>query len=115
MEILFFPFVATKKFGALKKIMRFTKYHALGNDYIVVDPKDLSGEITPREIKVLCDRHYGIGSDGILYGPLKSDSCDFALRIFNPDASEAEKAAMVLEYFPGISGIVARSAKNVFL
>lgn len=51
--------------------MKFTKYHALGNDYIVVDPKDLDHEITKLEIKLLCDRHYGIGSDGVLYGPLE--------------------------------------------
>ncbi len=79
--------------------MRFTKYHALGNDYIVVDPKDLDSEITPCEVRALCDRHYGIGSDGILYGPLGSDSCDFALRIFNPDASEAEKSGNGLRIF----------------
>lgn len=79
--------------------MKFTKYHALGNDYIVVDPKDLAGEITQREVMVLCNRHYGIGSDGILYGPLESKSCDFALRIFNPDAGEAEKSGNGLRIF----------------
>jgi len=79
--------------------MKFTKYHALGNDYIVLDPKDLDGEITSSDIKVLCDRHYGIGSDGVLYGPLKSKNCDFALRIINPDASEAEKSGNGLRIF----------------
>lgn len=79
--------------------MKFTKYHALGNDYIVVDPKDLEGEITSRDIMVLCDRHYGIGSDGILYGPLESKNSDFALRIFNPDASEAEKSGNGIRIF----------------
>lgn len=79
--------------------MKFTKYHALGNDYIVVDPKDLEGEITSRDIMVLCNRHYGIGSDGILYGPLESKNSDFALRIFNPDASEAEKSGNGIRIF----------------
>jgi diaminopimelate epimerase len=79
--------------------MRFTKYHALGNDYLVVDPGNLENDITGSEIKLMCDRHYGIGSDGILYGPLKSQSSDFALRIFNPDASEAEKSGNGLRIF----------------
>lgn len=79
--------------------MRFIKYHALGNDYLVVDPKNLNHEITSLEIQVLCDRHYGIGSDGVLYGPLKSQSNDFRLRILNPDASEAEKSGKGLRIF----------------
>lgn len=79
--------------------MRFTKYHALGNDYLVVDPRNLENDISGAEIKLMCDRHYGIGSDGILYGPLKSQRSDFALRIFNPDASEAEKSGNGLRIF----------------
>lgn len=79
--------------------MKFTKYHALGNDYIVVDPKDLDHEITETEIKILCNRHYGFGSDGVLYGPLKSERGDFKVRIFNPDSSEAEKSGNGLRIF----------------
>lgn len=79
--------------------MKFTKYHALGNDYIVVDNKDLKKEITQHQIKIICDRHYGMGSDGILYGPLNSQTSDFALRIFNPDGSEAEKSGNGLRIF----------------
>ena len=79
--------------------MKFTKFHSLGNDYIVVDPKYLEQEITARDIKVLCDRNYGVGSDGVLYGPLESSRSDFGLRIFNPDASEAEKSGNGLRIF----------------
>jgi diaminopimelate epimerase len=79
--------------------MKFSKYHALGNDYIVIDPKDLNEELSEFNIKAICDRHFGIGSDGILYGPEESDSCDFSLRIFNPDASEAEKSGNGLRIF----------------
>jgi diaminopimelate epimerase len=79
--------------------MKFTKYHALGNDYIVIDPKDVNHEITEQEVKILCDRHYGIGSDGILFGPLKSQNSDFGLRIFNPDGGEAEKSGNGLRIF----------------
>lgn len=79
--------------------MKFTKYHALGNDYIVIDPKDLTEELSEAKIRVICDRHFGVGSDGILYGPEASDISDFALRIFNPDASEAEKSGNGLRIF----------------
>ncbi|MBD5771353.1 diaminopimelate epimerase [Marinomonas colpomeniae] len=79
--------------------MKFSKYHALGNDYIVIDPKDLNEKLSEDKIKVICDRHFGIGSDGILYGPEESKSCDFSLRIFNPDSSEAEKSGNGLRIF----------------
>jgi len=79
--------------------MKFSKYHALGNDYIIIDPKNLTGKLSKQDIKTICNRHYGVGSDGILYGPDKSDECDFALRIFNPDGSEAEKSGNGLRIF----------------
>ena len=79
--------------------MKFSKYHALGNDYIVIDPKNLNNELSDSDIQTICDRHYGVGSDGILYGPEESKGCDFALRIFNPDASEAEKSGNGLRIF----------------
>ncbi|MGJ8679749.1 diaminopimelate epimerase [Paraglaciecola sp.] len=79
--------------------MKFTKYHALGNDYIVINPKDLVQELTEHEIKTICDRHYGIGSDGILLGPESSSTSEFKLRIFNPDGGEAEKSGNGLRIF----------------
>jgi diaminopimelate epimerase len=79
--------------------MKFFKYHALGNDYIVIDPKDFPGALTSDKIKVICHRNFGIGSDGILLGPLPSPQSPFALRIFNPDGSEAEKSGNGLRIF----------------
>ncbi|MEO9947445.1 hypothetical protein [Paraglaciecola sp.] len=79
--------------------MKFTKYHALGNDYIVIDPKNLITSLSSEDIKIICNRHFGVGSDGILYGSEKSDTCDFSLRIFNPDSSEAEKSGNGLRIF----------------
>jgi diaminopimelate epimerase len=79
--------------------MRFHKYHGLGNDYLVMDPRSAGRELTPREIKVVCHRNYGVGSDGILWGPLPAQGADFRLRIFNPDASEAEKSGNGLRIF----------------
>jgi diaminopimelate epimerase len=79
--------------------MKFSKYHALGNDYIVIDPKNISGELSETDIRAICNRHFGVGSDGILCGPNESDSCDFSLKIYNPDSSEAEKSGNGLRIF----------------
>jgi len=77
----------------------FTKYHALGNDYIVIDPKNLPAPLTTEQVKTVCHRNYGVGSDGLLLGPLPSKTAKFALRIFNPDGSEAEKSGNGLRIF----------------
>lgn len=81
--------------------MRFHKYHALGNDYIVMDPADFPGWAAPtqEQIRVICHRNFGAGSDGILWGPLPSAKAPFGLRIFNPDGSEAEKSGNGLRIF----------------
>ena len=79
--------------------MKFWKYHALGNDYLVLDPKDLPGPLTTEQVKMICHRNFGVGSDGILLGPLPSKKAPFALRIFNPDGSEAEKSGNGLRIF----------------
>ncbi len=81
------------------QVVYLAKYHGLGNDYIVIDPADLPGELTPASIQRICDRHYGAGSDGILLGPLPTSVADFGLRIFNPDGSEAEKSGNGLRIF----------------
>ncbi len=67
------------------------KGHGLGNDYLVFEESSLGFSLTPKAIRRICDRHRGVGSDGIvLVGP--SRKADFRLRIFNPDGSEAEKS-----------------------
>ena len=79
--------------------MKFCKYHALGNDYLVIDPKDAPTPLTEAQIKLICHRNFGVGSDGILLGPSPSGRASFALRIFNPDGSEAEKSGNGLRIF----------------
>ena len=78
---------------------RFYKYHALGNDYIVLNPSDLPNQLDASQIRRVCHRNYGVGSDGILLGPLQTGEGDFGLRIFNPDGSEAEKSGNGLRIF----------------
>ncbi|NJM20667.1 MAG: diaminopimelate epimerase [Richelia sp. RM2_1_2] len=79
--------------------MKYFKYHAIGNDYIVINSEDVHTTLTSEQIKKICHRNFGIGSDGILFGPLKSDKGQFLLRIFNPDGSEAEKSGNGLRIF----------------
>jgi diaminopimelate epimerase len=81
--------------------MRFYKYHALGNDYVVMNPGHYPGWGAPTaaQTRVICHRNFGIGSDGILWGPSPSKRANFALRIFNPDGSEAEKSGNGLRIF----------------
>jgi diaminopimelate epimerase len=79
--------------------LEFSKYHALGNDYIVIDPKNLGSPLTAERIQMICHRNFGVGSDGILLGPLPSKKALWALRIFNPDGSEAEKSGNGLRIF----------------
>jgi diaminopimelate epimerase len=71
--------------------MRFEKWQALGNDYIIVEERELPFALTPERVRLLCAPHTGVGSDGVL---LLSDATGpgfvASLRIFNPDGSEAE-------------------------
>jgi diaminopimelate epimerase len=77
----------------------FTKYHALGNDYIVIHPKDLPAPLTTEQVKTICHRNFGVGSDGILLGPLPAENAKCALKIYNPDGSIAEKSGNGLRIF----------------
>src|SRR3954469_4227332 len=71
--------------------MRFEKWQALGNDYIIVERDALPFALTPERVQRLCDMHLGIGSDGILeLAPADAPGFVARLRILNPDGSEAE-------------------------
>lgn len=78
---------------------QFFKYHALGNDYLVIDSNRDPWIPSVESIQLICHRHYGIGSDGILYGPELASDGSFGLRIFNPDGSEAEKSGNGIRIF----------------
>jgi diaminopimelate epimerase len=78
----------------------FYKYHGLGNDYIVIDPNKLNFNLKLNEenIRLICNRNYGIGSDGILFGPIIKNG-KISFQIFNPDGSEAEKSGNGIRIF----------------
>ncbi len=79
--------------------MKFEKYHALGNDYLVFDPNAKQNSFSEDQIVRICHRNFGLGSDGILVGPTCSEKADFRLTILNPDGSEAEKSGNGLRIF----------------
>ena len=78
--------------------VHFKKYHGLGNDYLVIDPNVQDFAMSEANIRLICDRNFGVGSDGILYGPDLSGDMP-SVRILNPDGSEAEKSGNGLRIF----------------
>jgi diaminopimelate epimerase len=71
--------------------MRFEKWQALGNDYVIVEQSELPFELTPERVRLICASHTGVGSDGVLLLSEPDEGGFVArLRIFNPDGSEAE-------------------------
>jgi diaminopimelate epimerase len=91
----------------------FFRGHGLGNDYIVMDPKELTFRLTPKNIKAVCDRNWGLGSDGILT-LVPSKKADFGLRIYNPDGSEAEKSGNGLRIFARYLHATGKAKKKHF-
>jgi len=77
----------------------FVKGHGLGNDYIVINAADLPTPLAPRQVARICDRNWGVGSDGILLMVPAWEGAEFGLRILNPDGSEAEKSGNGLRIF----------------
>ena len=69
--------------------MRFSKWHGLGNDYLLVERADLAWPLTPERVRRICDYHFGVGSDGILE-VVAADGAEAELVIWNPDGSTAE-------------------------
>jgi diaminopimelate epimerase len=76
----------------------FVKSHGLGNDYIVMDPARVDVPLTLANIRLICDRNRGVGSDGIL-GVSAPHGAEFGVRIYNPDGTEAEKSGNGLRIF----------------
>ncbi|MBD8930986.1 MAG: diaminopimelate epimerase [Ruminococcus sp.] len=73
------------------------KYHGLGNDYLVFDPNKNELELNEENVKMICNRNVGLGSDGILEGPLLGEH--LAVKIWNPDGSVAEKSGNGVRIF----------------
>jgi diaminopimelate epimerase len=73
------------------RAVKFEKWQALGNDYLILETQNLPWELSPERVEWLCDPHFGVGADGVLLLERSQDPEFVAeLRIFNPDGSEAE-------------------------
>src|SRR6266852_639504 len=83
---------------SLAPMIPFAKGHGLGNDYLVMEERHVAAPLSTDAIVKICDRNWGVGSDGILL-LVPSSRADFGLRIFNPDGSEAEKSGNGLRIF----------------
>lgn len=86
----------------LRRVMTdFFKYQALGNDYVVIDPRYTDLPVTPESVRLVCDRHFGIGADGVLHGPLEEPrpGIPVPLALFNSDGSVCERSGNGLRMF----------------
>jgi diaminopimelate epimerase len=71
--------------------IEFTKYHGLGNDFILIDNRATAEPcLTPAQAVKFCDRHFGVGADGVIFALPGQDGTDYTMRIFNSDGSEPE-------------------------
>ena len=91
--------------------MRFHKYQALGNDYLVLEPDGT--EPSAGVVRAVCDRHLGVGADGVLVEEATADG-RLAVRIVNPDGSEAEKSGNGLRIFARYLWDLGRVADEAF-
>lgn len=74
------------------------KYHGLENDYFVFDPDKNELKLTEENVRLICNRNAGLGSDGILEGPIQREEGTF-VKVWNPDGSEAEKSGTGVRIF----------------
>lgn len=72
-------------------VIEFSKYHGLGNDFILIDNRhSIEPIVTPQQAVQMCDRHFGIGGDGVIFALPGREGTDYTMRIYNSDGSEPE-------------------------
>ena len=90
--------------------MRFEKWQALGNDYLIVEATGVG----PEQVRMLCDRHLGVGADGVLaLAPADEPGYVARLRIYTPDGSEAELSGNGARQALGFGELLARDAEGM--
>lgn len=98
--------------------LSFVKYHGLGNDFILVDNRHSPEPIvTPEQAEKLCDRHFGIGADGVIFALPGQDGTDYTMRIYNSDGSEPEMCGngirCMARFLGDLEGAEAKSSYTV--
>src|SRR6201981_331829 len=94
-------------------MLRFTKMNGAGNDFILIDNRAGEIHLDRRQIARLCDRHRGVGADGVLLLEKASNNADFRMRYFNADGGEAEMCGNGARCFARFANKVARAQRKV--
>ena len=85
-------------YGGMYMKVVLERYHGLGNDYVVFDPNKNELKLSRENVKMICDRNAGLGSDGVLEGPiLEADGMH--VKVWNPDGSESETSGTGVRIF----------------
>ena len=93
--------------------IEFTKYHGLGNDFILIDNRSSSVLVlTPDQAIELCDRHFGIGADGVIFALPGENGTDYTMRIFNSDGSEPEMCGNGIRCLAGFLADLEGESRN---
>jgi diaminopimelate epimerase len=93
--------------------LRFTKMNGAGNDFVMIDNRGRDVQLQPEQIERICDRHRGIGADGILLLEPGSNGADFRMRYYNRDGGEAEMCGNGARCFARFANKIAGAAQNV--
>lgn len=93
--------------------IEFNKYHGLGNDFILIDNRSSSEPVvTPEQAMKLCDRHFGIGADGVIFALPGENGTDYTMRIFNCDGSEPEMCGNGIRCLAGFLADLEGESRN---
>ncbi|NDJ25108.1 diaminopimelate epimerase [Nostoc sp. B(2019)] len=93
--------------------IEFTKYHGLGNDFILIDNRSSSAPaLTSEQAIKLCDRHFGIGADGVIFALPGENGADYTMRIFNSDGSEPEMCGNGIRCLAGFLADLEGESRN---
>src|SRR3982751_3797001 len=94
-------------------MLRFTKMNGAGNDFVMIDNRAGEVRLQPEQIVLICDRHRGIGADGILLLENGSNGADFRMRYYNRDGGEAEMCGNGARCFARFANKIAGAPEKV--
>ncbi|HZR77650.1 MAG TPA: diaminopimelate epimerase, partial [Chthoniobacterales bacterium] len=94
-------------------MLRFTKMNGAGNDFVMIDNRSGEVRLKPEQIVRICDRHRGVGADGILLLEKSSNGADFRMRYYNRDGGEAEMCGNGARCFARFANKIAGAPANI--
>src|SRR6266704_3921184 len=94
-------------------MLRFTKMNGAGNDFVMLDNRAGDIQLSPQQISRICDRHRGVGADGILLLEKASNGADFRMRYYNRDGGEAEMCGNGARCFARFANKVAGAPEEI--